>query len=101
MPSTMLINRRWCAAVLVASALLQITLPAAYASQATFFDEFGSGWENRWTHSSDSKYNGRLTVESPKSLSDPALKVRTKGPDHKVLIKLLVAVSLSPVLLSI
>ena len=78
----MRIHTKLCATALVASALLNLSLPAANAAQATFFDEFGSGWESRWTHSSDSKYNGRLTVESPKSLSDPALKVRTKGSDH-------------------
>ncbi|KAK9855449.1 hypothetical protein WJX84_001402 [Apatococcus fuscideae] len=75
----MALNCRWCAVLLVASALLNISLPAAYAADAAFFDEFGSGWESRWISSSDSKYNGKLTVESPKGLSDPALKVPSKA----------------------
>ena len=74
---------RRCGAGLVVALLFNLSLPAAYAAEASFFDEFGSGWENRWIHSGDSKYNGKLTVESPKSLNDPALKVRTEGLDHQ------------------
>jgi hypothetical protein len=43
---------------------------------ADFFEEFGSGWDDRWIYSADEKYSGRFVTESPKGWEDAGLKVR-------------------------
>ena len=47
------------------------------SAQGSFFEDFSSGWNSRWTHSSESKYNGKFVVEEPEGLDTPALKVIT------------------------
>lgn len=47
---------------------------AAASAKSEFFETFNSGWNSRWTHSDESKYNGRFTVETPEGLDQPALK---------------------------
>lgn len=42
---------------------------------AEFFEEFGSGWNDRWTFSADEKYSGRFTTDTPKGWDGPGLKV--------------------------
>ena len=65
----------------VACLLLAATIAVqCLAKDASFFEDFGSGWDSRWIQSSDEKYNGKFEVESPKSLNDQALKVKRTEP---------------------
>ena len=58
-----------------------LLLLAAVSAQAEFFEDFSSTWTSRWTHSAESKYNGRFQVETPEGLDQPALKVREQPDD--------------------
>ena len=57
-----------------------LLLLAAVLAHADFFEDFTSGWDSRWTHSAESKYNGRFEVDTPEGLDQPALKVRERPP---------------------
>ena len=61
-------------ALIRAPVLLMAILAAAASAQSVFFEDFTTGWNSRWTHSDESKYNGRFTVETPEGLDQPALK---------------------------
>lgn len=57
----------------------------ALAAQATAWHEsFGSGWDSRWVHSEQAKYEGRFVVEAPKGFSEPALKVPEKAKHYGI-----------------
>ena len=58
-----------------------LLLLAAVSAQAEFFEDFSSTWTSRWTHSAESKYNGRFQVETPEGLDQPALKVCEQSDD--------------------
>ena len=67
-------SRRAGASLLLCALFLAATAPPA---QGSFFEDFSSGWKSRWTHSTESKYNGKFTVETPEGLETPGLKVVT------------------------
>jgi hypothetical protein len=48
---------------------------------AEFFEDFGPGWETRWTHSADEKYVGRFVTDTPEGWEGAGLKVGD-GPAH-------------------
>lgn len=58
------------------------------SAQGSFFEDFSSGWNSRWTHSSESKYNGKFVVEEPEGLDTPALKVPEKARHYGLVAKL-------------
>lgn len=59
-----------------------------FAKDASFFEDFGSGWDSRWVQSSDDKYNGKFAAESPKNLDDQALKVPVKARHYGISTRL-------------
>lgn len=61
-----------CLSLLGACVLALAVTPA----QGLFFEDFGPGWNSRWIHSTESKYNGKFSVETPEGLETPGLKVR-------------------------
>lgn len=60
-----------------AGALLIVALLGADAcvASADFFEDFGSGWENRWAYSADDKYTGRFVADTPEEWQEAGLKV--------------------------
>ncbi len=60
-----------------AGALLIVALlgAAACVASAEFFEDFSSGWENRWAYSADDKYSGRFVADTPEGWPDAGLKV--------------------------
>ena len=56
--------------------LLTLAVTATLARAAVHFTEdFGAGWDERWSHSTEEKYNGKFVAEVPEGADDPALKV--------------------------
>ncbi len=47
-----------------------------FKAGSLFFEDFSSGWESRWTYSSDPKYQGRFEAVTPPGWSEPGLQVR-------------------------
>ena len=67
---------------MLALRLLALALPLALcratadlSAGALFFDTFGAGWQSRWIHSTNSKYDGKFEEVTPKEWSEPGLAV--------------------------
>ena len=62
--------------LLLLGSLLLATVPLPEAKAISdLFEDFSSGWNSRWTHSTEDKYNGKFVVEVPEGLDGAALKV--------------------------
>lgn len=64
--------------------LLAALCGSHFIDAATFTETIDSSWEDRWTHSSDKKYNGKFVAEAPPGLSDVALKVCPAAPSLRL-----------------
>lgn len=65
-------------------ALASVLLLAHGADAAAFTESIDSSWADRWTHSTQEKYNGKFAAEAPEGSEDVALKVTEKARHYGI-----------------